>query len=432
MAILAPNSTPVDLDPSFSSMVAALTEHYIQRWRQLDPRFPAGGRKYTLWEKFPRERRLQRYIQETIAVLKDPPRTAQAQAAARSRLEGLFSDFALHALDLEAAHLDIIRRYGFVDAALAFVQEARLYDPSISADDIYQAARNVWTMNLIQFLLGMPVRLTPSIFAYSMLYPYSDNYLDDPAVTPSLKLDFNRRFRLRLLGQRPAALNPQEEKIFNLVDKVEAEFARVRYPQVYHSLLAIHRAQEKSLGLLRGFTYLDEENVLAVSFEKGGAAVLADGYLVAGDLTPAQQEALYGYGVFTQLMDDQEDLPADLEAGQLTLFTCAVSTRRLDEVTNRTLRLGEAIMDAISAFDAPGAPAVEQFFRRSVRLLLIDAAGSLRRYYPPAYLRRLHPYLPFRFSFLARERRRLARRKLSLSSLVDAFGRMPCPAITPD
>jgi hypothetical protein len=27
------------------------------------------------------------------------------------------------------------------------------------------------------------MRLTPSIFAYSMLYPYADNYLDDPSTS---------------------------------------------------------------------------------------------------------------------------------------------------------------------------------------------------------------------------------------------------------
>ena len=31
-------------------------------------------------------------------------------------------------------------------------------------------------------LLGLPVEVTPAVFAYSMLYPYTDNYLDDPAI----------------------------------------------------------------------------------------------------------------------------------------------------------------------------------------------------------------------------------------------------------
>ncbi len=37
-------------------------------------------------------------------------------------------------------------------------------------------------LDVLQLLLGIPVRVTPAIFAYSMLYPYGDNCLDDPAI----------------------------------------------------------------------------------------------------------------------------------------------------------------------------------------------------------------------------------------------------------
>jgi hypothetical protein len=68
---------------------------------------------------------------------------------------------------------------GFLEATTAFARMARRFDPAITSAEIYQAARNVWTANFLQLLLGMPVRVTPAIFAYSMLYPYSDNYLDE-------------------------------------------------------------------------------------------------------------------------------------------------------------------------------------------------------------------------------------------------------------
>jgi len=161
--------------------------------------------------------------------------------------------------------------------------------------------------------------------------------------------------------------------------------------------------------------------VLGISFEKGGTSVLADGYLVAGELTPFQRDVLYGYGVFTQLMDDQEDVQADLDATQITPFSATAVGWPLDGITNRTMRLGDRIMDSIGAFNVPDVASVQELFRRSIRLLLIDGAGSHRRLYSRAYLRRIEPYLPFRFSYLSRERKKLARRKLSLGVLMDSL-----------
>ncbi len=410
-----------ELSPSFTTMVAALNQRYLNAWWKSASDFPTTGRAYTISEKFPRERSLSRYIDLVVSELKDMPRTPSAQEAARHKLTSAFVEFAVEALDLEERHLDIVLHHGFVNSALAFAEQARRYDPSVRGEDIYQAGRNVWTMNLIQFLLGRPVCLTPSIFAFSMLYPYTDNYLDDPAVTPQMKLAFNRRFYGRLLGQRTSAANPHEEKIFDMIAMVEDEFERAQYPQIYDSLLAIYIAQEKSMRLLQGAPSGFEVDVLGISFEKGGASVLADGYLIAGDLTPNERDVLYGYGVFTQLMDDQEDVQSDLALGQITPFSATARGWSLDGITTRTMRLGDQIMDGIGSFDVPNARSVEELFRRSIRLLLIDAAGSHRRLYSRAYLRQIEPYMPFRFSYLSRERKKLSRRRLSLANLVDTF-----------
>ena len=68
------------------------------------------------------------------------------------------------------------------------------------------------------------MRLTPSIFAYSMLYPYTDNYLDDPSTSLAAKLEFSGRFRQRLEGYAIAALNEQEATIWRLVEIIEEEY----------------------------------------------------------------------------------------------------------------------------------------------------------------------------------------------------------------
>lgn len=49
---------------------------------------------------------------------------------------------------------------------------------------------------------------------------------------------------------------------------------------------------------------LSELETLTVYLAKGGASVLADGYLVAGKLTKDQEYFLFGYGAYLQLLDD--------------------------------------------------------------------------------------------------------------------------------
>ena len=98
---------------------------------------------------------------------------------------------------------------GFAAIGTELAREARRFDPAVSTADILQASRNAWTACGLQMLLGRKMRLTPAIFAYSMLYPYTDNYMDDPATPAEAKLGFSARFGRRLeghgrrSGQRP-------------------------------------------------------------------------------------------------------------------------------------------------------------------------------------------------------------------------------------
>ena len=102
------------------------------------------------------------------------------------------------------------------------------------------------------------------------------------------KLAFNHRFQRRLQGEDVRPANAYEATISQLVGMIESQWDRARYPQVYESLLAIHAAQARSLGLVAPGASPYELDVLGISFEKGGTSVLADGYLVAGWLTPEQ------------------------------------------------------------------------------------------------------------------------------------------------
>ena len=153
---------------------------------------------------------------------------------------------------------------------------ARKRYPALEMSAIIQAARNAWTACGLQPLLGAPVKLTPAILGYSLLYPHSDNYLDDVAVSCGTKLAFSRRFRLRLAGQSLAAADDRERAIWELIALIETQYPRERFRQVFESLLAIHRAQEQSIGQLHGEPHRDDSEWLGLSVAKGGTSILAD------------------------------------------------------------------------------------------------------------------------------------------------------------
>jgi hypothetical protein len=404
--------------PQWPAMIQDLVRHYRMLWHESDTCLPWLGPPYTSSAQRSNERRLDHLLTAVSAELKCAPQ-AGAQQAMWARIDPPFREVARAALEADERALETLLGCGFLEATTEFAGMARRFDPAISSEDIYQAGRNVWTANFLQLLLGIPVHVTPAIFAYSMLYPYSDNYLDDATISTATKLAFNARFGARLAGEPIAPRDRHEQIISDLVGMIEGQFARARYPQVFESLLAIHRAQGKSLQQLRRNPGPQQIDVLGISFEKGGASVLADGYLVAGSLTAEQRECIFGFGVLTQLMDDLEDLPHNLADQFLTIFSQAARQPPLDTVTNRTLQLCARILMQLDSLSAADLGPFKDLITKSVNLIFIDSAGRSAQLYPRHYIRELERYSPFRFAALRQRRKQLAQQRISLPRLID-------------
>ncbi len=123
-------------------------------------------------------------------------------------LEGVISGHLL-ALDesrclFDEPFLAFFIDQGYLQAARAFFLQVRLEDPNLSNPEIFQALRNVWIMNSLQLYFDLPLAVTPAVYAYSLLYPYTDNFLDDPAVSAAEKAAFNDLISRALDGQTDA------------------------------------------------------------------------------------------------------------------------------------------------------------------------------------------------------------------------------------
>jgi len=384
----------------FDQAVTCAIGDAIHEWSHRAGPWSASGPRYTPREQRHREKAWDR-------ALDDVRRTCRRRAPdAEARLTQSFARFAAEALDLGPDAIDLLT-HGFLPVGTQLARWAHRFDPALSHADITQAARNAWTACGIQPLLGAPLRLTPSILAYSLLYPYSDNYLDQRAITHHDKVRFSRRFRSRLRGEALQEAGPHESAIWHLVRLIEDEFPRAQHPQVFNSLLAIHAAQEESVRQLDECGRLSPPELLRISCAKGGTSVLADAFLVRGALSPAEFEFAFLWGVVLQLGDDLQDIREDLDRGSDTLFTRAVRAGQpLDSLVEQLLNLSESVAARMDAL--PHAPALNKnLLRMSGRSLVLMAIAQARTCFTPAFLARMEPSSPFRFKFLARRKQKL-------------------------
>ncbi|MDX9882548.1 MAG: hypothetical protein RBS73_10815 [Prolixibacteraceae bacterium] len=370
--------------------------HFRKLWDNCKTDFLVLGKSYSYGEKRKREKCLDGFLQELKEGIDRAENfsTGFDTACFFRRME----EFFRNGLDYNEEQLQVIFSPGMVDATLDFVSEAKRFDPFISSESIFQACRNVWIMNGIQYILGVPVALSPSVFAYSMLYPYSDNLLDDPAVGTQEKLEFSARFEQRLKGNFVPAASRSEQKIHELVSMIEEEWERSAYPGVYKSLLDIHKAQTESMLLLSGDIL--EGDIFRICVDKGGASVVADGYLVAGNLTWRQEQFLYDYGACLQLLDDLQDASEDRAAGLMTCFSSCVSKKHSEELLGRTFHLGFSIMDELDWLNASDLAAFKSVMKKSISLFVIESVITNRSFFNLWFVRKMEIFSPFRYSFI--------------------------------
>lgn len=402
--------------------IEAQVAQTVEVWKSCAARPLPALPRCSLKEQRSREKACDQGLKAVEREARQKPRGPIERQAAQRRMEELFPRFAAAALGLDAETVDLLAK-GFLPIGRQFSRWARAYDSALSMNDTVQACRNAWIACGMQSLLGQPMELTPSIIAYSMLYPYSDNYLDDPQISSTEKRGFNERFRRRLCGQRLPASGPREASVWAMVEMIEGQYPRPSCPRVYEGLLAIHEGQQQSLAQLRrgDERALGGDEVLRISCAKGGSSVLADACLVEPQLTHEESGFSFAWGVLLQLGDDLQDLGEDLERGSQTLFTrAAAEGQPLDGLVTQLLNFSEQVAGRMDRLEKGSGP-LKELMRTSWRLLILMAVADAPAYFTPGFLAELEPCSSFRFGFLRARKEKLAGRKALYPFLYEAF-----------
>ncbi|UJR12318.1 hypothetical protein I4U23_016495 [Adineta vaga] len=329
-----------------------------------------------------------------------------------------------------------------VRSTIGFLNKGKRYDPAINFDELFKAGRLLWTMIAIQVEFNVPLAISDSLFGYTMLYPYTDDFVDSTSVSQEAKKEFARIFHNRLLIgesnydpksrfdgkqskvtelQLPLLLQPYADKIgkiFDMVKFVENDWARRgEHECVYMSLATIHDSQIKSTlqharprdGYAPTMAQIEQ-----VSADKGGASLIAAGFLIEGHLTWAKMAYLEYLGFGMQLVDDLQDVPLDMENDHRTIFTQSIADgQTLDEPTARLIQYWYCV-PAYEKFadnylvlsdaetDATLANYVYILIMKSCVLLILEAASRLQKYYSKEFFRELMTFNPLPHKFLRR------------------------------
>lgn len=377
-------------------------EHFIKIWDESPSHFPKFNRIYTNAEKLERENNFEK-IQEKLKSLQSKSTIKKLRNSnPESKFFPVFRSFLHDIFDFDKAHLEIILSDEFRNVSRDFFYKAREFGPELSPENIYQGLRNVWIMNGLQLMMNIPVEITPSIFAYSMIYPYSDNYLDDPNISNPEKQEFSTRFNSRLHGEKIQPENLAELQLFRLVGMFEEQYKRDDFPEVYESLYAIQKGQTDSLKLLK-LSGLSDSEIQKICFEKGGTSVLADGYLVAGKLKPEQEQALIGYGIYLQLLDDIQDIKEDVDADTNTMCSY-LKQKRLGEFVNQTIHFGRSALEEMKCFEAENVDVFLNLMNRSIETMIIESIGLNGSDFTENYLNEIEKFSPLHFDFIRRKK----------------------------
>jgi len=280
-----------------------------------------------------------------------------------------------------------------------FVKSAETVECSFNAASVLGAVRLLWFCCALQCFAGQRIGPDRALTAYCLIYPLTDNYLDDPDMSREKKKRFNKQLEAWIRKGTDNADSPEdrtEALVCTMLDAMAEAWPRGPYPQVHYSLNAIHTAQTLSVDQTGG-SQCSESFLEQVSAMKGGASLVAAGCLVKGELSPEDLQWLQYLGLGFQLLDDLQDLRSDHEEGRCTLFTL-----RVQEGGTMDGRIGQLLQyiahPQALGLCSPDSGDLSDYLKvaiaRLTTFLVLEAAAQLQEFLSPECRRVLEEVSP--------------------------------------
>lgn len=390
--------------------VSKFVQLYLNRWWSIKTDFQVILEKTSYWYKRSQEKETNKFIEQFFNAIEQFPAEEKQRKNWKHNAQALIDGFINKSALIAERDKEILLSDDLIKVTESFVDEVKKFNPDIDAENIGQAMRNVWIMNLIQMIFSKKPEVTPSVFGYSMLYPYTDNYLDDTEISIEDKLRISNVFEKRLAGEKVEPSNNYEESLFKLVDKIEEQYDRSIYPEVFESLLCIHKAQRKSLQQQGKLSGPYETDILGISIEKGGISVLADAYLVNGTLAEEEAAFFFGYGVLLQICDDLQDGKKDLQDQHMTIISQLNKKWYLDNVTNKLINFTYELLEDMDIFSCENKNDLKSLISKNCINLILFAVAKNKKMYSRRYFKQIEQFFPYRTRYMTNVYKKLKKK----------------------
>lgn len=356
----------------------------LERWKQIPAEPMSFSKQLNQKENDKKFIRLKRTFLKWIEKTEKSPEIKTDEN--RQLVKEKVIDFFNETLNVDEWVCRLLDNENYQEVTGNFSKRAKELIKDISFDEIFQALRNIWVIIALQIYMDADVELTNAMFAYSMLYPLTDNYLDNPDIAHNKKKSFNDRFYRKIKSNIDEPANDEEKVIFSMIDLIETDFPRVKYPDVFKALLTILDGQKKSLEQHDSLN-LNDTDLLHYTFYKGGASVLADAYLVRGELSESEADFAYSLGIILQLGDDLQDIKEDLENHHNTPYNQLSANGYLDGFFINHENLIKHFMENIFQTASKKQLALYQLVERSLELLLFGGVCRNKKCFSRRFLK---------------------------------------------
>lgn len=293
--------------------------------------------------------------------------------------------------------IPFILEHGFLERSVQLFAKAYIEDPELSQADLIQALRHVWIMNLLQLYTGKKTDLSPEVYAFGLLYPYEDNFLDDSTVSNDEKTAFNEWLTLFLNGEKMYPTQLVESKIVDFFNLIDSDFDREEKELIFESISLVHQSQINSLKQVANDP-ITEEEALSISFLKGGSTVLADAYLIKRGSEFEDLQFAFELGTYLQLIDDFQDMKEDGDAGIQTIFTLENTKEQKDDEVKKMLSYIFKVNQKVAS-DTLIQKKMKDFLNYSMLVLIMDAVGQNPQVISKSLYKELESYSNVRLSF---------------------------------
>ena len=407
--------------------IAAAVKTVTDVWKKTPAAAGAGMfRAISVKEQAENDKRCREVWGKLNGHLQSFPQAIQGQKMWRERAEKVLSDAMDKDVMFQLGQLPGDVRKGFLEAARTFVRHTRVFDRELVLEDLGQALRNYFVYFMLCLADGSDRWFHEAIWGYSLLYPYTDNFLDGDK-TRQEKAAFNRRLEQKLNGFKTEAEDDLEQKVFHMVDSVEDIYPRKIFSGLYDFLLTIYDAQIKSMEQ-QGKTEKTAQELLQMSAYKGGASIYVDQCLIDGYLKEKDILFLTGFGLFLQLADDLQDVDEDAENGHQTLMTLSAGAGFLDEIVGRLLSFLKYVFENYWS----GEEAYKGFVLDNSVQLVIMTVFQKKQYFSEAFKRNIEEWSVLPAGFFAwmdaenaKNRENMQHSPVNMMEILDVWCQVP-------